>query len=542
MNRIITFVIVLPLLFASSNVFAKKPARSPRLTQQTEAITYANEHTSVLPSYRGYRRPSIERTLRTASEKTVAKSSRSSRSYRAPKPTFGVSPLSQSQATKAAPAIVGQVGRITSLNGPRRATETSVFAPSVIEPAQTQTDFAESKTPISVSPDFTLSLDLQSSLSNNGQEGFQQSPSRSLSRFEQVPTVDWVVLASPREQSEAIETAPLIPNSSRRVTSTNIAVPAPVISNSSRRISKIKITGSETDLQVSAPDTIVPTETEVDVVGRRSPTNTSPKFKYRSLTEYGRQNLQQSLWKPQPRPVQNPEQVVISGPVERTSLQPLETIEDSDLFEIAEQAFAVENTVVAVPLKSATLGSEEQSPFTSLSSETAPPSAAETENLIVKNGSPTEASASMGNAVAGRTTKAQHRANVRTAAKEARRQKRADGLWWFACALLVVPFLGLLCRLLWFGESHSYFEVGSAVKIPRQWNSSWENREDSDAELSREVDTETCSREFHVLGEYVDDLSPEAELLDEINSISSIASNSNSSANSISNSRAKTKS
>ena len=360
MNRIITFVIVLPLSIFGGNVLARKPAQSPRPPQKIETIIYANERTSVLPSYRGYRKPSIELSIkdssRTISEKTVAKLGRGSRRYRSPKPTFELTPSSQAQAAKAAPVI---------------------------------------------------------------------------HRF------------------------------SRRVTRTEIAVPAPVISDSSRRIRKIKTPAPERDLQVSTPDvtepdTILSTKTRNDVVKVPTLTHSSPKSKYRSLAQYDQQKFQQSQWKPQPKPVRNPEKVAVSLPVGRTSLQPTQ-------------------------------------------------------------------------AVAERTPHAEDRANVHPAAgKRIRGQKTAAGLWWFACALLVVPSLVLLVRVLWFGESHRHFETNATIDIPRQWNSPWENHENGDVELSHAIAIEARSREFHTLGETVDDLRPETELLDEIYSISSIASNSNS--------------
>ncbi len=566
MNRIVTFVITLPLFFLVSNAKAQKAAQLPRPVQNAEEIVYANERTSVMPGYRRYRKPSAGRPSVEKTSKTTAEFVRSTHAYREPKPTRQprprLTPFSQVQSTKAAPVVRGQSRRVTSLRVPTPAPATPTSAPDAIEPAQTQTDVVRTSMP-------TIGSSVGQAHASENAPVIPSSSRRITSAKTSIP-------------------APVIADSSRRIKLTTPSVPAPAIPSSSRRIVKIEAPVPAPETQASAADATVAAETDSDIAKTKMPASgapkfASPKYKYRSPSDYGQGDFQQSQWKPRPEQIQNPEEEVkLALPTERTSLPPLQTVDNNNLFEVVEQAFSsasiaestsakiVESIAITVPSvasKTAESESEEELPPTAFVVETATGPEAETENTVLKNSAlnniplniekPIEVVTAAASAVAGLSTQAElvtksNKVVQTSAAQEVRRQearlqetspqKTAAGAWWYVLPLLVVPVLVLLGWALLGGQRQRQYEEVAVIDIPRQKNSPWQKQEgDEDSELSCEVADEARSRGFHFADESLDEFRSETELklLDEINEIGSIASDAQSSANSTSDSRAK---
>lgn len=545
MNRIFTLMIALPLIISGSNVFAKKPARSPGKAQQTEAILYANEHTSNVPRYRGDRKPSNG-----DASKTVPALGRNTNAYTRPQPTLALKPLSppkkkerlsQPKVTEAAPVILGSSHRLTRKETPTPPTEISDLQHSQLEP-----------------------------------------------RRNEVQSAQKTALALPIERSQVTEAAP-------------------VIDRSSRRLTKMETPTPPTEIPDFGPEATVPAQTQTNVAKTRSRFNASskinlPNFKVRRPSDYGQKDLQQSQWTPRRKQVQSAKTVVSSSRVEQSP-----TDDSSDLFDVVSSEFSNENSPVAAFSKPASLGSEAESPSTFFIAETATPLAGETDrtielaapvapvasvdkrlatnakvrttkkvrtfagkessryiniNTTVSRNTATlsseeaspltsfiaeatapafetksriEAVAPVASAATALGTKAKVRGTEQvhlSASNAASRQETATGAWWLFLPLLVVPFLAWLGWALFAGPRKRQFAKPPTIEIPRQKNTPWQGPEDSDAELSFQTETETRSRGFPALR-------PETELLDEINSVSLIAFNSNLASNSTSDMPAK---
>lgn len=614
-NRIFAFVIVSSLTVVGSNVFAQQPARLPRPVQQSEEISYANERTSVVPSYRGYRKAGDVKNSQTASTFR-----RGARKNVKPKPNSAIVYSSKVQSTEAAPVLESHLPRFSRGKVQSTAPEFPSSLLDATERTESQTDVAKTRTPVKASPDFILQ-----SLSDNGQKGLELSQRQPMT--EQVHGAERATHALPADQSETTETAPVIARSSRRITTEiaeaapvidrsshrvtkvqasvsaspveqletteaapvingssrliakiNVPVtapevqdskprtiefdqpqidvvktetpaeisptePAPAIDRSSRRLTKIRVPAPAPEVQASTPDLVAPAQPQIDVVKTRTPAIAFPNFKYRSTFDYGRQDLQQSQWKPRAKQAQNAEQkVTLSSPVEGKSLETPPEIDDSNLFEVVESAFSDENVAVSVPLKAVALDSEEESPFTSLNPEPIAPPTVKTENIALKRESSPEEKAPIASTKLTTRAKLSTTRNVHTSVgKEDSQQSSANEAWWFILPLLVVPVLVLSgWALLGRKRNQRYAEL-PAIEIPAQKNTPWQKRENDDAELSGEAKGEIRSAGFRPLRVESDELDSETELLDEIKSISSIASSSNSKSKSKSNSDSRVK-
>ena len=433
-------------------------------------------------------------------------------------------PFEQSQVTESAPVIPSSSRLITRIRKPSPATETFVTVPDTIDPSATRTEVVTTRTPANASPNFRYR-----SPTDFGQEGLQQS--QGTRRPNPFKTADEIARSLPFEQPQATEVAPVIPRSSRRIT-------------------KVKESTPTTETLVTAPVRVDPAATRPDFVTTRTPAKASPfnspKFKYRSPAGYGEKDLRQSQWKPRPNQVRRAREVAISSPNEQPALERLPEIGGPDLVKIVSSAFAAENNRVAVPAKAATSGSEERSPLTSFVAETSTPPAAEIGDTRIKTESKSEVVAPIVSATTRLRTKAElstvpSTRSVRTSAgEESSRQEVAAGAWWFILPLLVVPVLALLGWALLDGRRDRQYEEIPAIDIPMQKSSPWQRREGRDAELSGPVESENSSWEFGYTPEE-SAVKSETELLDEINSIRAIPSDSNSAPNLTSDRRAKSK-
>ena len=575
MNRIFTFVIASTLLITGSNIFAQQVPRSPRPVQQTEVIQYAIERASVVPSYRGYRKsnvyvaPKQARSVVLRTYPNVRKQSSLTLSSRSPRQTTKVapeiysssrrvtrstvttpvteiavsapdliepgepqinvvktngppqtklipiveaiaisSPMEMPETTEAAPVIAGSSRHITSIAAPTPAVEIAVSALDPIETSQSRLDVVGTETPAKASPDF----DYQS-LSDYESEALQQSKSQLQSK--PIQSDEAIAISSPVQQPMTAEAAP-------------------VILSSSRRIAEIRMRTPATELPISAPAPIELAETQSDVVRAESPAKASPNFKYRSPSDYESEDLQQSPLQPDTEQFQREDLIAISSPEEHPW-----TIDPTDPFEVVAQAVLTDIKTPAVPLKSAVLGSEEESPFTSFIVETYRLPAVETKNT-------TEAVGPIALATTGLTAKAKAERKTAknfqaSAGEKSSHNKTADIAWWAGLTLLFVPFLALLGWTMFGDKTNQQFEIAPTIAIPLQSNTPWQFQEDTDVQLTLPFASKTDAQEIHCSGEESVALESETELLDEIHSINAIAFDSSSAARSPSNERAESK-
>lgn len=532
-NRIFTFAIVSSLICLGGDVAGQKAARMPRSQRQTDDITYTHERASVMPSYQGYyRKPSIETT-----PSATAALGRSSR-YREPGRTSEIKSLTPAQSREAAPVISGRLRRFIKPEQGRSVVEVPAPAQHEHQTAQRGTEVVETST------------------------------------FDN---------ASPVRQPETIEAAPMIPGSSRRITKTEVTVPSPVINRSSRRItaiaaaapvinraaryiakSKEKIQSAErapmSALPSSGQDTPVPdandsTEPQIEVAQTKTPVQASTNIDFLMLKDrirygYGPEDFQQSQWEARPRSAAGTEKVTVSSPDQGPTLDPLDSIDVLDVFDVDDPLSSKEDVAVATVSNAAQIDSAPgKSPFVSATSETSSASAVEIENAVIATARPTAslnaralpeaASQAVVNSgqimspetVSGPSSRFKFPANKRAhtfADREEGRQKMAAGPWALFLSLSVVPLLALVVWMLSGRKKRREYQKVPSIEIPEQSCNSWQQSQDTD--LSDPVADKAPSRGFGFPREMPEELSSETEVLDEINSISSIAASSNSEA------------
>jgi hypothetical protein len=529
-NRIFTLVIVSTFMVAGCNVFAQQPAQSPRQVQmQTEAIIYATERASNVPRYRRYRKPSVaENSGRQPGF------GQSSHVYIKPEPVVLHKPISL--PPKAKNTLV--IRRPRSIERVPESTPTS---------AATVKAFAKPQTSILLSPDLSLATtDVAPVIGGSSRRITQAVASVDLKQQSQSSTDDRRedLQLGQRNRPDFVQGSEEItpPTFVQRPQKTETA---PVVLSSARRITRTKepkiTTARSTEISVELlepPVALQPVPMQIDIVDATTPSQASPNFKYQRPFEYSQTDFPQSQWTPRSDQVQSAQaatEFASLSPPQPSPPQSLAKVERPDVFEIVSSAFAEEVDLVEGPSEPADLSPAEESPFTSIIEKTtAVPS--------IKNRSTAQRSAPVAAAASGVVVRTKPRSTndvFTSAGNETRQQKTAAGAWWFLLPLLVVPFLALLGWAMLGGQRQDQFEEAPTIDIPRQKNASWQGGENVNAGSSGVVQVEDTLQGFDSSPARSFAFPQETELLDEINSISSIASDSNSVPGSTSDGRAK---